>query len=201
MTAAILLAAGASTRMKLIAPHKALLDWRGQPLIAAQIDALRQAGCDFIVVVLGANAHLLRDALPDQPDVRTVSNSAWRQGRAGSIRCGARALPRRTQSVAVASVDQPVSPDALRQTIAALHNRPDALIAVPRSDGRNGHPPVLRADLIPELRQVDERGQGLRALRRRHAGCTIFVDTDDPDVLLNLNTPDRYRQARAQATP
>lgn len=189
-TAAILLAAGASSRMGRAKP---LLDWGGRPLVAAQVEALQTAGCAPVIVVLGARAAAVRRALPSS--ARWTVNTAWREGRAGSIRAGARAAPAHAARIVIASVDQPCSAEAVRQTIAALATAPDARIAVPRHDGRNGHPPVFDAALLPELRRVSERSEGLRELRRRWREATIFIEVDDPLVLLNLNTPEDYRRA------
>ena len=194
-TAAILLAAGASSRMGRAKP---LLDWGGRPLVAAQVKALQAAGCTPVIVVLGARAAAVRRALPAV--ARWTANIAWREGRAGSIRAGARAVPAHAERIVIASVDQPCSAEAVRRTIAALAANPDARIAVPRHAGRNGHPPVFDAALLPELRRVSERSEGLRELRRRWREATIFVEVDDPLVLLNLNTPEDYRAALERAS-
>lgn len=190
--AAILLAAGASSRM---GESKALLDWGGRPLVAAQVGALAAAGCDPVIVVLGSQAGAVRRALPS--GARWTINGAWREGRAGSIRAGARVAPRHVERVVVASVDQPCSASAVRRTLEALAADREARIAVPRHGGRNGHPPVFDAALLPELRRATERGEGLREVRRRWRERTIFVDVEDPAVLLDLNTPEDYRRALA----
>ena len=192
-TAAILLAAGASSRM---GESKALLDWGGRPLVAAQVAALAAAGCDPVIVVLGSQAGAVRRALPR--GARWTINGAWRQGRAGSIRAGARAVPRHAERVVVASVDQPCSASAVRALVEALGVDRGARIAAPRHGGRNGHPPVFDAALLPELRRASERGEGLREVRRRWRERTIFVEVGDAGVLLNLNTPGDYRRALAR---
>ena len=189
--AAILLAAGASSRM---GRPKPLLDWHGQPLIAAQVDALAAAGCAPIIAVLGSRAREIRSALPAA--AQAVTNHAWRQGRAGSIRAAARAVPAHAKQIVIASVDQPCAPAGIRRTIDALAAEPGARIAVPRYRGRNGHPPAFDAALLPALRRVGERRQGLRAIRRSQRGATIFIEVDDPAVLLNLNSPADYERAR-----
>ena len=188
--AAILLAAGASSRM---GESKALLDWGGRPLVAAQVTALAAAGCDPVIVVLGSQAGAVRRALPR--GARWTINGAWRQGRAGSIRAGARAVPRHVERVVVASVDQPCSASAVGALVEALGANREARIAVPRHGGRNGHPPVFDAALLPELRRATERGEGLREVRRRWRERTIFVEVEDAGVLLNLNTAEDYRRA------
>lgn len=192
MIAAVLLAAGESSRM---GQPKQLLDWRGRPLVVAQIETLLAAGCRPVVVVLGAHARQIRPLIPSRYDVQLTTNHRWRAGRASSIRTGARGVPPTADAVVVASVDQPTSPEVIAQLAAGLVASSDARIAVPRYAGTNGHPPIFRAELLPELQQVTERQEGLRQVRRRHAERTIFLEMDDPIVTLNLNTPDAYRLA------
>ncbi len=192
MIAAILLAAGESSRM---GQPKQLLDWHGQPLVVAQIEALLTAECRPVVVVLGAHQQRLRPLIPSRADIQVAANRNWREGRASSIRTGARAVPPTSAGVVVASVDQPVAANVIRQLSTTLESAPEAMIIVPRHAGRNGHPPIFRSDLLPELQSATERQEGLRAIRRRHAEQTIFLDVDDPTITLNLNTPDAYQRA------
>ncbi len=192
MIAAVLLAAGESSRM---GEPKQLLDWQGQSLVTAQSEALLAAGCRPLVVVLGAHAARVRPHVPDHPNLQIVTNHAWRSGRASSIRAGARAMPSEVDAVAVVSVDQPTTSAVVERLAETLSGAPDAEIVVPRYGGRNGHPPMFSARLLAQLGQVSERGEGLREIRRSHADATIFLDMDDPIVRLNLNTPEAYRRA------
>ena len=192
MIAAILLAAGESTRM---GRPKQLLDWQGRPLVAAQVETLLEAQCRPVVVVLGAHANRIRQAIPARADVQIATNHRWRSGRASSIRTGARAVPPDIDALVVVAVDQPTRPAVVLRLAAELDSSMDALIAVPRHDGRNGHPPIFRAELLPEMQNVTERGEGIRQLRRRHADRTIFLEMDNLIVTLNLNTPDAYQRA------
>jgi len=195
MIAAILLAAGESTRMMPLRRPKQLLDWHGQPLVTAQTDALLSAGCRPVIVVLGAHASRVRQTLPARSDVQVNMNRHWHEGRASSIRTGARAVPPTIDAVVVASVDQPTTPAVIQQLSAGLETNRDALIAVPRHNGRNGHPPIFRAELLAELQHVTERHEGLRQVRQHHADRTIFVEMEQPIVTLNLNTPEAYHRA------
>ncbi len=192
MTAAILLAAGESSRM---GQPKQLLDWQGRTLVAAQVETLLEAQCSPVIVVLGAHGNRVRRSIPGRADVQLTTNHQWRGGRASSIRAGARAVPSEVDAVAVVSVDQPTRAAVVTRLAKELSVSTDALIAVPRHEGRNGHPPVFRAELLPELRNVTERQEGLRQIRRRHADRTIFLEMNDPFVTLNLNTREAYRRA------
>ena len=191
MNAAILLAAGASSRM---GRPKALLDWRGAPLINWQARQLA-AACGLVIPVLGARAPEIAAALPDLPNIRPVRNRAWQRGRSSSIRTGARAIPPSAEAIIIASVDQPTAAEIVQLLLDHLHDDPAIQIAVPRHRHRNGHPPAFRATLLPQLLQINERTQGLKALRRQHASATTFIETDDPTILLDLNSPTDYSAA------
>ena len=194
MIAAVLLAAGESSRM---GEPKQLLDWGGRPLVRAQVETLLNAGCRPVIAVVGAHAGAVRADIPAGPSVQIATNHTWREGRASSIRAGARAVPDAVDAVVIVSVDQPTSAAIVGRLASVLEASDDALIAVPRFNAGNGHPPIFDARLLPMLRSATERTEGLRALRRRYAEQTIFVDVDDPLVRVNLNTPEAYREARA----
>ena len=71
-TAAIVLAAGESTRMGRL---KQLLPWDDTTLVDWQVRQALEAGADDVVVVLGHAAETIRTAVspPDTPYMRTVT--------------------------------------------------------------------------------------------------------------------------------
>lgn len=195
---AILLAAGESQRM---GTPKALLPWRGHPLLnhqIRQIEASRVAEC---VVVLGREAERLSPCLTTSKDsaawLRTVVNPHPDSGRCSSVIAGLRSLAERGDAIFVVSVDQPVDQrllDALLDAAAAEWAGENAAsrrtIVVPVHAGRRGHPPLFHRSLMAELRGIVEESLGLKAVVRRHPGRVLEVPWESADVLLNLNNPD-----------
>ena len=190
--AAVLLAAGESTRMH---EMKALLPWiSGRPLLAHQAHALAEAGYDPIVTVLGHLAERLRQVLTGPEPLQIVENPRYREGRTTSITAGLHALPDDVSAVLIVSVDQPRSGALLsRLREAWLASRP--AIAVPSLDGNAGHPPLFDAALLPELRAITEERQGLQEVVSRHRSERVLVPVDDPLTLTNLNTREEYEAA------
>jgi molybdenum cofactor cytidylyltransferase len=189
---AILLAAGESRRMGEL---KALLPWRGSPLVSYQVDSLIAAGVDQVVVVLGHRAEELRPLLVDRDNVSRVINPLYLQGKTTSIRAGIAVLDRSPVSdVLLLNVDQPRTPETVRRVLETHRSR-DFAITVPEYQGKGGHPIVLSASLIPELRAIDEESQGIKAVVRRHADTVNRVPLAEPEILLDLNTPEQYRAA------
>jgi molybdenum cofactor cytidylyltransferase len=173
---------------------KQLLEWEGKPLIAYQIEQLHRAGADQVIAVLGHRADEIR-GLAAAAGAEVVVNQDYKQGRAGSIRAGALALPESVGAVLILNVDQPRERGVIH-TLLAAHLEQKNLISVPLCQGKHGHPVVISGELLPELRGVEEASQGLRAVMRRHDSERREVPIDDPSVLLDLNLPEDYDRAR-----
>ena len=189
-TAAILLAAGESTRA---GTPKPLLPWFGATLVERQVEALLRAGVSDVFVVTGHRADNVRAHLRGEP-VHPVFNSRYRDGRATSVRAGLAALPPDTQAVVLLGVDQP-RPVWLRRRVLEAHAAKRALITCPRYAGRGGQPIVLDASLAGELETISDERQGVRQVVRAHAEQVNWVEVDTPLARLDLNTPEAYREA------
>jgi molybdenum cofactor cytidylyltransferase len=118
MIAAIILAAGASTRL---GEPKQLVEIAGETLLERAVRTARDAGCSPLIVVLGSGYveilgnTRLGDAVP-------VINAEWPEGMASSIRLGVRTLAfiaKATPGVVLMTCDQPaVTASHLRALIA-----------------------------------------------------------------------------------
>ena len=191
MIAALILAAGESTRMGRL---KQLLPWDGVPLVAWQASQMREAGVDDVVVVLGHEAGQVGAAVPTW--ARTTENQAYREGRATSLRCGAEALSEETDAVLILNVDQP-RPAWVSRLLLDRWRDTHSLLVSPQFPRRFGHPQLIDGSLIPELRAVDEATFGLRAVVQRHVAQSLAVPVDNDAIDVDLNTPEDYESALA----
>src|SRR6267378_8337339 len=191
---AVLLAAGESERM---GTPKALLEWRGQPLLSHQIQQIQRSRVSECVVVLGRDASRLEKLAhaPMRPGwkARPVYNPRHREGKCSSIQAGLAAIATPPEGILVASVDQPLDFRLLNALLAAADAewaRRDAAgrrrIVVPAFRGRPGHPPLFCASLFAELMGVCEETHGLKAVVRRNPERVLHLPWDDAGVLLNL---------------
>ena len=189
---AILLAAGESSRM---AQLKALLPWRGQTLLEHQVSALLEGGAERVVVVLGHRADELRPLVEGCEGASWVLNPDYLQGKTTSIKAGLSALEvGSVAEILLLNVDQPRSaPDVAH--ILNTHRAHDHIVTVPTCDGKGGHPIVLSAQLLDELLAIDEESQGIKAVVRRRPDSVKRIPLDNPEILLDLNTPEQYRAA------
>ena len=176
-TTAVLLAAGAGTRLG--RGPKALLPYRGRPLIEHQIRVLLAGGCTKVVTVLGAgSAEVLATARLQ--DVEPVVNPQWELGMGSSYRCGVlTALAREPgAAVLVALVDQPgLTPAVVSRVLEAGRPGRMAAAAYRGPDGRlrRGHPVLFDASLA-ELSVGPDAGAS--AAGQRGEGDPVI----DPDA-------------------
>ena len=190
--AAILLAAGESTRMGQL---KALLPWQGSNLLECQVNSLTAGGVSRIIVVLGHRKEELACLLEGRPGLEWVHNPDYLQGKTTSLKAGLRALGEPAESaILILNVDQPRSPQTVARVVQE-HAISGSLITIPTHGGKGGHPIVLSTALLPELIEVSEETAGLKAVVRRHSADTQRVELATAEVLVDLNTPDDYQRA------
>ena len=172
MTHAVILAAGASSRMRY---PKSLLLVDGVPLVAHHVRRLSTL-CSRVLVVTGWAGSMVARALP--PGTAVVHNARWHlTGPIESLQLALRRFP--GGCVVVQPVDVPPVSGALLSALIAT-----GASAVPRCEGRRGHPVLLGENLVEQLRRTVPAG-GLRAV----LGGAVEVDTDERGVLDNLNDP------------
>jgi len=190
---ALLLAAGESVRM---GRPKALLSWQGGTLVEFQIEQLLAGGVERVVLVLGHQAEAVRRVASPLARTTIVLNQDYATGKTSSVRAGLEAIPNHADAVLVLAVDQP-RPAGLIRRLRQAHETSDALITVPSFGGRHGHPTIFSRELFPEMRNIREETQGLRAVRRRDRERTQVIETATRVPLIDINTPEEYQDALA----
>ena len=187
--AAIVLAAGASTRM---GRPKALLVHGERSFVACAVDLAATAGCAPIVVVTGAQA--IREPLA----ATLVHNDTWPLGQLSSLQRGLAAIAESAgdaSGVLVLTVDRPhLRPTTIAALVAAFRAAPEC-IWQPEHAGQRGHPRVWPAALLPALRALPPDGDP-RPLLREHAASRRSLTVDDPATLDNLDRPEDLARLR-----
>ena len=184
---AILLAAGSARRLGHLTRQqpKCLLEVGGRSLIEHQVDALRRAGIEEIVVVTGHDADAVRAALGDR-SVSFVHNDRHGEGMGSSIAAGI-ATVADADAVLICLGDMPDIPPVVIETmIATLES--DTSIVVPVQDGRRGHPVLFGSAWLLELCALTG-DRGARDLLDREAPHLTLVACEDPGVHRDIDTP------------
>jgi len=176
---------------------KSLLPWHGVPLVQYQVAAFLSAGASPVIVVVGHRREELTSHIPGQ--ALLVVNHDYERGQSSSVKAGLLALGSEVACVAMLGVDQPRSSGLLNHVMQA-HSSGGKLITRPTYAGRHGHPVVFSSSLLPELLKISEEKEGLREVVRRYAKDILDVESDSPEVLLNLNSPTDYRDSTGKET-
>lgn len=160
----LLLAAGAGTRY---GGPKALVEgWA-----ADRVMALREGGCDGVVVVLGAQAEAARRRVPG--DVEVVVAEDWESGMGASLRAGLAAAGTSQADVAVVVlVDTPGLTAASVARVLGSSYGPAALVQAVY-DGAPGHPVVLGREHWDGAAGSAHGDQGARGYLGAHGALRV----------------------------
>lgn len=183
---AVVLAAGEARRMG--GWPKALVQRDGVPLARRIVLALREAGVDPVVVVVGHRAAAVRAVLDDLP-VRCVLNEAYALGRVSSVRAGLAALASGAAPVLVALADQPLLESAdVSALLDAYAARGAARAVVPRVGGVRGNPVVFDAGVREEILAGDA-ACGPRQWLDAHPSQVAWFDSDNVHYVVDVDEP------------
>ena len=179
--AGVLLAAGAGRRFGM---PKALVRHRGRLFVETAAEVLREAGCDPVIVVLGASAEHARVSA-ELPGTTVIDNPDWASGMGSSLRVGLAALPDDVLAAVILPVDTPgVTAAAVRRV--AEHAAPGAL-ARATYDGQPGHPVLIGRDHWAAVSASATGDQGAREYLRTHS--VTEVPCADIAEGLDVDTP------------
>jgi molybdenum cofactor cytidylyltransferase len=194
MIVAVVLSAGESSRM---GQPKALLPIDGVPFIERIVMALRATQVEKILVVLGHNAHELRQKISDLP-VTILVNNDYKQGQLSSLLVAIRYLESTDvagdlEGILVHLVDHPYISASLVDLMVDRFRQFKKPIVIPRYQGRRGHPVIFSRSLFPEL-LATPLDQGAKAVVHAHGGETLEIDTEVKGVTVDIDTPEEYKK-------
>jgi molybdenum cofactor cytidylyltransferase len=194
--AAIILAAGASSRM---GSPKALLEYRGETFIE-RLARVFSAVCDPVIVALGYHAQAIRPKVEGKALVAV--NPAPERGQLSSLQTALAemaALPDDLDGFLFIPVDCPAVEEAtVRRVIEAFRARTaETLFVIPQYRGKHGHPVCAALPAAAEFLSLPPGGQA-RAVVHKYAPRTVYVDVDDPGILTDVDDPEAYRRMLAE---
>ena len=180
--AAVVLAAGASTRF---GSPKALAHLDGRPILEHVLDAIREAGIDETVVVLGHSADEIEDTIDwlDEQIVRNPDPSELSRSLQIGVDAVADVDPA-PQAVIVALGDQPRTRPSVIRALVNAAKASELPVVVPRyAEGGGSNPVLLRReafDLVDEA--AGDRGLGPLLEARPELVLEVPVGGGNPDV-------------------
>ena len=189
--AAVVLAAGASTRM---GTAKQLLEIDGRPLVQHVLDNVQRSGIGEIILVLGHSAEAIQRELKLE-GAKVVLNENFLQGMGTSLKSGLAAVDSKVQAALIVLADQPfVRPETLDQLIAE-HERTRPQIVIPTYRGFRGNPVLLDRSVFPEVMGLSG-DIGCRAIFGEHQDGIVKLEVGDVGILLDIDQKRDYESLR-----
>ena len=188
---AVVLAAGASSRMTAALGPKALLHAPdGRTFLQRIADSARAGGAGGVVIVVGPpHADAIKRALP--AGCASAYNPLPDRGMLSSVQAGVSTLPAACSAALVWPVDIPfVRPDTVRAILSAAPGK----LVIPQHGKRGGHPIRIGRARFAELTTLDPT-RGLKALVEAHPDRVQRLPTNDPGVLVDIDTPEDFARA------
>ncbi len=183
--AAIILAAGASTRMGL---PKILLEWNGKSLLRIVAENALKADLHPVIVVVGAIKEQAVKILAELP-VCIVENERWEDGQSTSVVKGITTLGQPVGGAIFLLADQPQIPSGLLAELVRLHAHSLSPIIAPRVGGRRANPVLFDAVTFPNLLQLTGDSGGRQLFNQFPLE---WLDWPDERILLDVDTADDY---------
>ncbi len=194
MIAAVILAAGASSRM---GSPKALLDYRGETFLNRLVRVLGKE-CNPVIAVLGYHADAIRAQTAG--NVRFVVNPDPERGQLSSLQTGLAAVPDNVEGFLFTPVDSPALRETtLQQLVVKFQNKkPQTQFVIPRYEGQRGHPVFAAPSLLAEFLALPLTAQA-KDIVHACVPRTEYVDVDDPGILADIDDRDAYRKLVEQS--
>jgi molybdenum cofactor cytidylyltransferase len=180
---------------------KALLPWppvasrvpfSGETFLSAAIRSLGSA-TDQVVVVVGANEFQLAPVIYAAGG-SLVRNPAPEGGQFSSLRLGLReVLNLGRDAVMITLVDRPPAATAVLASLREAFEVAASEIwaVVPEYKGRHGHPFLAGREMIEAFLRAPATATA-REVEHQHQQHLQYVPVDDPNIAINVNTPEDY---------
>jgi molybdenum cofactor cytidylyltransferase len=189
MVSAVVLAAGASTRM---GAQKLLLPLGGEPLVRRTVREVCDAGFDDVLVVVGSDWENTLAALDGLP-IRHAVNAEYASGMGSSFRTAVSHLGGSAAAM-FALADQPfVTANEYRTVLETYRRQAPAIVSVRYGDV-TAPPHLWASEFFPELAQLQH---GARSVLERHRDRTLVLHFP-PDLLMDLDTPEDYELVKSR---
>ena len=194
MISAIVLAAGASSRMgqaKAALP----LGHTGETVVARVVRTLLDGGVPDVVVVAGAHIDAVRAAMPaNERRARVIEHPGWEQGQLSSLLAGLKAIDDALLEAALVTlVDVPLVRPSTVAEVIAVWRRTRAPIVRPADGQRHGHPVMFDRSIFADLRAADPN-TGAKAVFAIHRDRIVNVEVNDAGAFEDVDTPEDYKK-------
>ncbi|MEG1501636.1 MAG: nucleotidyltransferase family protein, partial [Clostridiales bacterium] len=186
--AAIVLAAGASTRM---GRQKLLLPFGKSNVLNSTLTNLKKSGMKKIILVLGADYQEILTAI-DQSYLQILINHNYQKGQSTSVLLGISALPADYGAMFVLG-DQPLISPRIYQDLGKLYFHSKNCIVMPINEkGQRGNPVLFAPSMIEKMKEL-QGDKGPRKLIEEYQQDILTYTTAEAAIFMDIDTPEAYK--------
>jgi molybdenum cofactor cytidylyltransferase len=186
MVTAVVLAAGASTRM---GRHKLVLPLGGEPIVRRTVRQVSEAGFDRVLVVVGSQHEETLAAL-DGLAFTGVLNPDFSTGMGSSFRTAVEHLGD-SKAAMFALADQVRLTSVEYRRLLDTYGDGSPGIVCARYGDVTAPPHLFDCEFFPELAALEHGARPVLQLHRDRITALEF----DPSLLLDIDTPEEYARA------
>jgi molybdenum cofactor cytidylyltransferase len=191
MVAAIVLAAGMSTRMG--SRNKLLLPLGNTTFIEKTVDTLLASYAGEVIVVLGHEQEKIRLAIGDRKVVFT-ENPDYKIGMTTSIQAGVRAASPAVSGYMICLSDMPLlTANDLNLLVTAFESslNPHRII-IPSFQKQRGNPVIFSSSFREEILTYTAPN-GCKGIVQKYSGNVILYEMSNDNVLKDVDTEEGYK--------
>lgn len=190
LVAAVVLAAGSSTRM---GRNKLLLDLGGETMVRRAVRAAIGGGVDQVVVVLGHDEPLVRAELAGLP-CTFVLNPDHAQGAGTSVRTGVRHVAAGADALVVVLADMPYVTAEMIATLVARYRETRAPLVTSHYGPVQAPPTLYDRALFEELLSIPGERCAKQVVRRHEQAAAVVSWPES--ALRDVDVPADYAGVR-----
>lgn len=190
VSAVVVLAAGAGTRMK-SKKSKVLHEVAGKALLSHAVSAAAALVPEHLVVVVGHQREQVEEHLGKLDESITTRVQTEQKGTGHAVQCGLEGLEDLTGDIVVTYGDVPMlTGDTLRQLVAVHRAKGNAITVMTANvDDPTGYGRILRdGDRVRGIVEHKDASEEQRAIREINSGIYVFEAQTLRDGLASLNT-------------
>lgn len=190
---ALLLAAGASARMK---QPKQLLIYEGKTLLRRAAETVAALECAAAIVVLGALSDAMRAEIADLP-LEICVNENWQDGLSSSLKAGLEKLfddAPEIDAFLVMLADQPFVETKHLQHLIDRFDESNAEIVAARYREVNGVPAVFSKNLAGDFAEITG-DKGAKTIIEKYRESLQTIDL--PEAASDIDTPEDFLKMKA----
>ena len=146
-----------------------------------------------MVVVLGHEAAKIKEQLANL-DCKLVTNENYAKGQSESVKVGLAAVSSYSEAMMILPADVALIDAESINKVVEEYGRSKSRIVIASHRQQSGHPILIDKTLFPEVAQIGEDTQGLKAVVDRHRTEIKYVGVGTENVLIDIDTREEFNK-------